>query len=283
MQIEKYCKYCSQIFFYDDGTDVDGLSGVADISANKVKREGFCPRCVDPHYIAGESYKKTVILELFRKHMKDNGVHVAVLDEDSLLIMMQSFPTSWKLFNSNGTYLTINLIIGTRFPGKVGEFEIGQVIKEHRHTTNEYGEFFKYTREIKCLRCGRVVLYNRRDTLEFYLQFKLKQCKNCDPPVGNPNGNTQNLNRNGSEKSEFSERAMAKALNVSRNDYRRHRPTERVPPLPNGTVVNGLIIRQSYWDEDPDSYSPKYILGCEKCKQTFICIQKNVHYLQHRC
>lgn len=281
MQIEKYCKDCNQHFFYDNGID-EGLSGDKS-SIHTIDQVAFCPRCIDPHLVPGQHYKKQTILELFARHLKSKGIVLARLEQDQIVDMMKGFPSTYNLYISNSTYSTVNLDVGTVFQGKNGQFEIGGVIETQRPTTNEHGTFFAYNREIRCLRCKRKTVYSRKDTLQFYLQLKLKQCIHCDVTVTNHKRDTSGLNRNGSEKSEFSDRAMAKALNVSRNDYRRYNITERVEPLPDGTVINGLTIRSSFWDDDPMSYSPKYVLDCPKCKQTFICLQKQVKQQQHFC
>lgn len=261
MPIEQICRHCDKIYF-----------------------EASCPNCIDPHFIPGESYKKQVIIDIFKRHLKKKGVHVASLDSEAILSMMTAFPRTNALYHSNGNYLTITLPFGSRFQGKRGEFELLLVHTKEVKLDNDYNRNrFAYLREVKCLRCGSIVVYNRKSVLEFYIGLVEKCCIHCDPSTSNHIRDTNGLNRNGAEKSEYSDRAMAKALNVSRNDYRRHKITEPVPSLPLGTQIKNLKIILAYWDENPDSYSPKYTLQCIKCNQTFECIQKRVQLVQHFC
>lgn len=277
MQQEKQCSECKQYFFYDDGLNPDG---------DGIEREGFCPTCVDPHFIPGESYYKDVIIEVFRKHLKGKGIAVHKLTREHLINMMGAFVRTHNLYHSNGTFTSVTLEHGTEFEGKEGRFQILLVHRKEliRDEFDIGRERFAYMREIKCCRCGRIVLCNRKQVLEYYLGLIEKACISCDPTYSDHERDCSGLNRNGSQKSELSDRAMAKALNVSRNDYRRYRPTEPVPSLPIGTVVNGLRIVASYWDEHPDSYSPKYKLECPKCKKTFTILQKSINSdLDHFC
>lgn len=280
MQRESYCKHCKKIFYYEDGVD-EGLTGSSD--SITIVPKGYCPVCTDPHFIPGESYRKDVIFNLFKQHLKAHQIAVSVIEDEDLLAMMKTFPSTWNLYSSNGSYTTVTLTIGTRFHGLNGQFEIGQVIRQHQNTTNENGMFFHYMRELKCLRCSKVVIYPRNQILHYYMQLKLKACKKCDASSSDHKRNTSGLNRTGSIKSEFSERALAKALNVSRNDYRRYHFSEPVPALPPGTVVSNLIIQEAYWDEDPSVYAPMYLLFCPKCKKNFTCLQKRVDLQQHFC
>lgn len=275
MQQEKQCTECKQYFFYDDGLNPGG---------DGIEREGFCPTCVDPHFIPGESYYKSTIIEVFRKHLKGKGIAVHKLTEEHLIHMMGAFIRTHSLYHSNGTYNSVTLEYGLEFEGREGRFQILLVHKKELTSEIDYDrERFAYQREIKCMRCGRIVLCNRKQALEYYLGLIEKACVSCDPTYSDHDRDCSGLNRNGSQKSESSDRAMAKALNVSRNDYRRYHFTEPVPSLPIGTVVNGLKIVASYWDENPDSYSPKYKLECPKCKKTFRIIQKNVDSAHHSC
>lgn len=265
MLVEQICRHCNKIFVHDG------------------QREASCPNCIDPHLIPGESYKKQIIIDLFRRHLRKKGVHVASLDNEAILSMMTAFPRTNQLYHSNANYLTVTLPFASRFQGKRGEFELLLVqTKELRLVDSPR---FAYFREIKCLRCNRIVVYSRKQVLEFYIGLVEKCCIHCDHSVSKHDRDTTGLNRNGSEKSEYSDRAMAKALNISRNDYRRHKNEilSPVPSLPLGTIIGNLSVVGSYWDENPDSYSPKYILQCTKCNQAFECIQKRVALIQHFC
>jgi hypothetical protein len=287
--VEKLCRHCETFFYYDDGVDSGGLANSTDRykrdSECQQKRRGFCPKCDDPHYIPGETYQKDVIIQLFKKHLSSKGVNVAPFDKEILVSMMKSFTRTYALYSSNGTFRTFNLLTGSRFKSEWGEFELLAPIPEKTGP-----DTFAYKRGIKCLRCGKVIYVDRKKALEFFIGLHEKSCINCDnnrinnlPDHSDHERNTNGLNRNGSSKSEFSDRAMAKALNVSRNDYRRYHITERVEPLATGTIVNGLTVTEAFWDEDPSSYSPKYVLVCMKCKKTFVCLQKKVQNYQHFC
>lgn len=284
--VEKLCRFCQTYFYYEDGLDLGGLGARNEhdrgLQGRKEKNHGYCPNCIDPHFIPGETYQKEVILHLFKRHLTSHSISIP--DNDTLIEMMKNFPRSYACYTSNGTYRTFNLSTGLIFNGEFGQFQLLEVKVQQTHH-----ELLAYMRNIKCTRCGRVVCVDRKKALEFFVGLKEKCCANCDNKRGHGGmsdheRDTTGLNRNGASKSEFSDRAMAKALNVSRNDYRRHIITQRVEPLPLGTVISkSLLITQAWWDENPDSYSPKYTLECQKCKQIFYCVQKKVQLLQHFC
>lgn len=298
MQVEKECKFCHQFFFYDDGSD-QSLAQLPEhrASERKEKRGGYCPRCIDPHAIPGQNYKKETILLGFRKFLRSKKVDLFGLHDEDIVGMLKQFPRCYSIYTSNSTYRTINVYVGTKFDGLVGEFEMGLV--HERVISAGIGHappHFCYMREIKCLRCNYIAKFELGRTLLYYLGLIPKRCRKCDS-VGKFSKHKRNTSglirwKGGSEKSEFSDRAIAKALNISRNDYRRHfknngKLIKPEPSLPKGTVIQcgdgKLEIVEAFWDENPDSYSPKYRLICPKCKNTFVCIQKRVNNLFHKC
>lgn len=265
---EKFCNICMSYYFYDDEPD----------SLLRVVPKAYCPKCHDPHKIPGQSYYKTVVIECFRRHLQENGVITDGLDDETLASMLQQFPIAYSVYNSNGTFLTFNIPSGTIFEGKNGRFEIGAAyLRQHAGK-------FNYWRDIICCRCHRTTTYATYDVLDFYLGFNPKTCVSCDPHKRN----TQGLNRNGSKPSPKSERAIAKAFNMSVSDYRRHWKNhdsiKPIPALPIGHKLQcNLVVIRAYWDEDPNSYSPKYEIQCEKCKQVFVVLQKKVETVLHVC
>ncbi len=284
-QREKFCKTCGKYYFYEDGVDTPGVGLIRTThgkDGNLTPSHDQCPTCYDPHFLPGCSYYKEYLFDLFCEHLKENRVEVEGLDIESIEEMMTSFPRIYRTYVSNDKFLSFTLYPGDKFDGKYGQFELGDVeeitVKEETTSPRQY----VFKRMIRCCRCGRISKYDKQHTLEFVLGMIEKCCQHCDSKHY-VRGNIDNLNRSGSKKSDFSERALAKALNVSRNDYRRNRPSKRVAPLANGTIVAGLKILDAYWDDDPSSYCPKYLLECPKCLQRFRCIQKNVDRLAHRC
>lgn len=295
MMREKFCQYCEKHFFYEDGVDAHGVDVTRDDNqlrmTERIKITGYCPICIDPHRVRGMTYLKSTIISLFRRHLASKGIQSQYLDDDTVIPMLEQFPRSYALYKSNGTYRTFTILPTTIFAGTYGEFMMGEVaIRQSKRRD----ALIRY-REIQCLRCNFTSLNSIGMTLIFFLGLDEKLCKKCDahswlpekqereklPRKIRTSFNTSGLNRNGSSKSEFSDRALAKALNVSRNDFRRHIITQPEPPLPLGTPVGNLHIMEAYWDDK--TYSPRYLLVCERCKETFDCIQKRVHLMQHFC
>lgn len=264
---EKQCPYCNSYFFYDDNVDSHGvgISRKAGSQGNKIVASGHCPRCIDPHEIPGEAYKKKSVLTRFRDYLERNEVDTSAVDDEILGDMLQGFPRAYSYYNSNGNFRTFNVQTGERFSGKYDDFEIGPLNPD-----------IHYMRSVRCTRCGNIAWYNKTLVLDFFLGLREKVCRYCDPR------DYSHLNR-GSKRSEFSARALAKALNVSRNDFLRHEIIAPEPPLSVGTMINGLEIVKAWWDEDPKSYSPKYRLRCNSCKQEFVSIQKRAHLMDHFC
>lgn len=277
---EKFCNICKLYYFFDDGSDGQGLGRVnAQIDPYKVEwKKGFCPRCNDPHYVSGESHKKEDVIDALRKHLEAYEINTTLIDQATLENMLKEFPKAYAVYTSNGTYTTFNVHAGTIFDGPDGQFEIGGVI------LREGGGYrTSYFRDVKCVKCGRVTQYFRDDVLDFYLGFQQKRCATCDPHYRNTTG----LNRNGRTPSPLSERAIARSLNISRAEYRskieKGERLVRVEPLPNGTMVGKFEVIESYWDDKASSYTPKYKLRCKYCNQTFVCLQKKVYQQQHYC
>jgi len=285
MHREQKCKYCLKYFTYDDGLVDLGLGGNTKSDVGLEARIGFCPACNDPNYVYDLSYKKEMILWVFKKYLQSRKIDTSGIPDDSLIEMMRNFPRMYRAYTSNGTYRTITLFPGTRFEGEYGEFELGISFErnpEHRGIRRVW-----YNRYITCIRCNTKTVASFHKALYFYLGLLEKRCQKCDITQYYPNGkrDTSGLKRAGAAKSEYSDRALAKALNVSRMDYRRNKDiiNKPVPALPIGTVVGVYEILAAYWDEDPKSYSPKYLVRCIDCKQEFRVIQKTVQYTQHWC
>lgn len=256
---EKKCPYCKAFFYYEDRVDEE--------CSDEGRNSGFCPKCVDPHHIPGEAYEKTTIIGLFRKHLKKNGVVIDMFDLDQTIELMKEFPTAYNLWLSNGSFRTFNLLTGTLFEGDSGRFEIGPLKDSGSTYQNRY---------IICCRCKTPTTYSKNDVLTFFMGLEKKRCLKCDRDK-----NDKNLSKNGRPSSEFSERSIARALNVSRNDLRRHKISKPNNPLPLGTVVNGLIIVDAFWDNE--SESPKYRFKCPKCNNIFRCLQKHINDQLHIC
>lgn len=281
---EKFCPHCETYFFYETEVDTHGVSmSYVDNRVKDGKKDitsGYCPRCVDPHRIPGMTYKKKTILSYFRNHLVERGVQVQYLDDETLIQMLTKFPTAHQLYTSNSTYLTFTLVPDLLFNGKYGEYKLGQLKvtpSKTRHAMSTY-------REIICLRCNKTTIASVMLTLYYYLGMKEKQCKKCDYSMyvqGKKPSNISGLNRNGSKPSEYSDRALAKALNVSRNDFRRHLIHIPEPPLPVDTIINGLRIDEAFWCDK--TQAPRYILVCDKCQDEFNCLQKRAYLLQHTC
>lgn len=271
MQVEKVCPYCKKIFLYEDGISEPLFTNTGDRSEDfQERRAGYCPNCVDPYAIPGYSHSKRTILTLFKDLLLKNGVKVEYIDDDTLITLLPDFPRLHTYYKSNGTYLTFNLPPNSLFDGEFGQFELGTT------TDKEY-------REILCKRCNATATYNSTMILRYYFGIEDKRCVHCDAAqyIGNHPRNTSGLMRNGSSKSQYSERAIAKALNVSRNDLRRYKITSRQPSLPLNTVVNGLRIEEAFWEEE--TMTPKYRLVCDECQDEFFCTQKHIHRQQHFC
>lgn len=284
MQREKVCPYCKTIFFYDDGLDDVGLAGSEDTLAQKEPRTGYCPRCVDPNACPGETYEKESILTALKRYLRKEGVLVNTLDNDTLEGMLKEFPRAQSLYLSNGSYRTFTLYTGMTFPGMFGMFELGV----HEYVQSPNVRWINTFRHIKCLRCNRVVKVLKTETLDMFLGMHEKRCFDCDNAAAEHVKANSNLKRGGAQRSEFSARALAKALNVSRNDYTRHPEIQYTPPLPVGhiAVVQSKYkyeILKAWWDESPKSYSPKYLIKCVDCKQEFTCVQKHLKETTHYC
>lgn len=272
---EKCCKYCNLYFQYEDGIDTHGVAVRSQDSRISVsesqRRQGYCPQCNDPHRIRGMSYYKSTILKSLGVHLTKQGIKVEFLDKDTLIEMLKQFPKSYQIFTSNGSFRTFTLMPGLEFDGKYGKFRLGDVRPYH---TKQFG--IRENREIICTRCNFITAINTKAVLKYYLGMELKSCQTCD---------SQYIDRTCNlpipVKSEYSDITLARALNVSRNDFRRHIITKPEPPLPNGSIVNGLRINESFWDEE--TYSPRYSLICDRCKLTFTILQKRVSQLQHFC
>jgi len=221
---------------------------------------------------------------MFKKYLQSKKIDVESIHEDSIIEMMRNFPRTYAAFISNGTYRTITLFPGTRFKGEFGEFELGIAVP---HNPEAFGKSrIWYNRYIICVRCRTQVTVSVQKALFFFIGLNEKRCAKCDLGDYYPDKkrNTNGL-RTGSDKSEYSDRAMAKALNVSRMDYRRYKDKIKkpVPSLVIGTNVGPYEVLAAYWDEDPKSYSPKYLIRCKDCKVEFRVIQKNVENIEHWC
>lgn len=269
MQREKLCTYCNKYFFYEDHSE----ERPNDIT------NGTCPVCVDIRAIPGETYERQTIINRFKMYLKENGVQVELFDEDSLLSMLKDFPKANNLYLSNGTYRTISLFTGTIFDGMYGKFVVGPV--EIKVSNSEDNPNYVHLRQIICSRCKSETTQDKMIVLDFVLGFVEKRCQKCDCAkyVSKHERNTEGLNRNGSHKSDKSERAIAQSLNISLNDLRRHQISKREEPLEDGTIVNGLEIIRAYWDDS--TYSPRYELRCPKCMNIYTCLQKRVELLSH--
>jgi len=283
---EKKCKHCNKYFTYDDGQIDLGLGTYEKTSKEEVveSRYGYCPLCDDPNYVYELSYKKESILWMFKKYLASKKIDVTGISEESIIDMMRAFPRTYATFTSNGTYRTITLFPGMKFHGEFGEFELGISFP---HNPQDLGKSrIWYNRYIICVRCRTQVTVSAMKALFFYIGLSEKRCGKCDIQEYYPDKkrNTAGL-RNGSDKSEYSDRALAKALNVSRMDYRRNKNkhTRPVSSLPVGSVVGCYEIIAAYWDENPSSYSPKYLVRCTDCKQEFRILQKKIASIEHYC
>jgi len=266
---EYFCKRCKKYYFFDDGLDKGLLAPPTDPS--KSKRQAECPVCIDPNRVPGETYSKGTILTALGYHLfkQELGNYKRAVLRD----LIKDYPRAYNLYISNGTYKTITLYTGLKFKGSYGDFEIGPVVKRKirgRIVNN---------RKIRCCRCKNITEVTKMRLLAYYVGFLEKRCGFCNDFFQR---NTSGL-KVGSEKRNDSLRALAKALNVSVSDFRRHSFDKAIPALSTGTVVNGLKIIEVFWDEDPKSYAPKYRLHCAKCGQVFECIQKHVYQLSHFC
>ena len=282
---EHRCPYCKQIFMYDDGVGASPEANIARLPA-------YCPVCVDPNALAGFTYYKESILRAYGYYLENNGIITSVIDRHSLLDMMFSqFPATQKVWTAT-TYRTFTLYDQLPFPN--GLFRVGTCYNRIRPFGN-YMRTYTY-RKIHCNRCERISSASKVGTLWYFFWFKPKYCFNCEPEQvgrsfitdetrwmkGNPNPTFGGKRHLGGVKSDTSLRARAKQLNVSVNDLRRG-ITESDPILSNGTVVNGLTIVKSYWDDRKNVYEPRYLLECQKCQQKFAIAQKRVYTLDHRC
>lgn len=227
----------------------------------------LCPVCSDPHAITGECYEKQSIMNAFVRYLKKEGIRAEELSLEDLENMLEAYPKAYNLFKSNGTYRTVNIPTGTEFEGRYGTFTVMEVCD------------IPINRYVMCNRCEEKACFPRQEILDFFLGFRRKHCLACD--ASRRAKDEGNLNRNGRPRSETSERSLAKALNVSRNDYRRYKPTLPVPALPVGTEINGMTVTEAYWDDT--TLTPKYRLYCPKCNQKFTCIQKRISTIFHYC
>lgn len=269
---EKQCPYCENYFLYEDQLD----GGLVDNSGEKIT--GHCPKCVDPHSIRGETYEKDSILSSLKRHFNQKGIDASDWDKDSLVEALRKFPKAYDLYFSNGTYRTITLYTGTAFDGRFGQFVLGPVIQ--RTIQNQPKPIVLENRLIICCRCNNQHEYGRVETLDMYTGFIEKMCKSCDAIryIGKHKRNVKGLKK-GSDKSDNSLRAKAKALNVSRSELRNNPNIEYHPPLPIGEVVNGLEIIEAFFDEK--TYTPKYKLSCPKCGGIYIITQRKVEQISH--
>lgn len=273
---EKLCNTCQKFFFYDDGLVVEDVTDPRNDGLEKIT--GYCPVCVDPHSVPGETYEKKTILNALKRHLARKDIDTTVLTEEILQNMLKEFPRANAYYNSNNTYKTFTLYTGTIFDGAVGQFELGVAL-----ATESPSGWIHYYRFIKCCRCNSRAKIEKTETLDYFLGLNEKYCRECDSELLNnfPEG------CGGNRKSEFSARAFAKALNVSRNDFQRHPEVQYSPALPDGHIerVGGFQYKiiKSWWDEDPKSYSPKYLIECQKCKQQFEIVQKHLKQTTHYC
>lgn len=285
---QKRCYYCKKIYTYDDGKMSKGLSNRTEAQKKQEQGHGVtvsarCPVCIDPHAILGQTYRKDSILSLFRKYLRSINVDPTYFDNDTILSMMAEHPKMLSLYESNGSYKTVTLHQGVCFEGKNGMFMLDEALLNNKTKGSPIPYFNR--RVIVCMRCGRRSIYRRKSVLILFLGLKLKCCKKCDNPTPQKERkefirNTKGLNRNGRPKSEDSERAKAKILNISRMDLHRHPHwNERVPALPVDTKLGTLVIKRVYWDEK--TMTPKYDLVCTECRQFFTCVQKRVNDLLH--
>lgn len=273
MQTEKQCPYCKKMFFYEDGRDDE---------KDRPTITGYCPQCVDPCSVPGETYLKKTILSAIKRYLQDESIDVTHLDEGTIEAMLKEFPRVHQMYYSNSTYRTFTIYTGTIFEGKYGKFEM--LHSEVIDITDNWDATVRY---IRCCRCNETSRISKTTALDYFLGLHEKQCKHCDAAKWLHNPNT-NIKRGGSQKSEFSARALAKALNVSRNDYMRHPDIEYTPALPEGHIAKvyghyEYKIIKAWWDESPKSYSPKYIVECQKCKQKFEIVQKHLYNTTHYC
>ena len=258
---EKKCPYCNQFFFYEDEIDSHGLILSRNDSRarddEKIRSSGYCPRCVDPNRISGMTYRKSSILKQ--------------LQSDDLELLKKDYPLAYKIYTET-SYHTFTIFPDTIIKGKYGNFRIGILVQR--------GSII--VREIFCIRCKKKSFNSIGNVLRYYLGFSLKQCQKCDAKeyVSKHKRNTKKLKR-GSVVSPYSDLSKARALNVSLNDYRRYSITKPFVPLPLGSEVNGLVIKEAFWDNK--TYCPKYLLICEKCSGQFIVSQKSVQLLEHQC
>ena len=278
---EKKCPYCKQFFFYDDGI-IESLP-----LHEQTKLTGYCPVCIDPNAITGQTYEKTTILTAIKRHLKSKGVEADILDDDTLINMLKEFPRVHGIYYGT-TYKTFTINTGDIFDGERGKFEIRETKSIDLIDSNGTFKGTLWSRCIKCCRCGRIVTVTKTEAMDMFLGLYEKRCVHCDPTVSNHKRNTSNLKRTGAVKSEFSERAIAKALNISRSDFRRAVNPQYTPPLPVGSIVEvgsyfKYEILEAWWDEDPKSYAPKYKYKCLRCNEIFICIQKNIRNGSHYC
>jgi len=287
---EKKCKKCGKYYQYDNGLIESGLGSTNEdrdgIKKESLERKAFCPLCDDPKFISGLSYKKVNILWMFKKYLRSEGIEIDSIPDDSIEEMMRSFPQTYAAYTSNGTFRTITLFPDTKFKGEYGEFKLGIAYPRNPESFG-VGRIW-HDRYIICLRCGKQTTATAQRTLFHYLGLCKKRCKKCDLKHYYPNGkrNTSGLLLGGEHnRSESTDRALAKALNVSRMDYRRNkdRITKPVPSLPVGTLVGPYEIIAAYWDDDPSSYSPKYLVQCTDCKKEFRILQKKIRIVQHWC
>lgn len=287
---EKKCKFCGKYFHYEDGVDTHGVALTREDSrvkaGNKNRITGFCPLCVDPHRTPHMSYRKTTIISVIRKHMIKKGIEGQFLDDDTIIGMLDEFPSAYKLYHGNGSYKTFNLLAGTLIDGRYGKFLLGEVDPKAPVQSKSKKPQLGFLRQVVCYRCKTIRLYDKLSVLKFAMGLKMKCCSSCDSMRlnrGSPiQKNTVGLNRKGSRKSEFSCRSMARALNVSKNDYVRHRITKPEPPLPIGTKIGKFLrVESSFWDEK--TCAPRYILVCDYCGDDFVVLQKRAHLLDHYC
>lgn len=273
MKHEKFCKYCEKYYTFDDGID-DALFSSDELL---VRTESRCPNCIDPRAVPHETYMKKTILNLFRAYLKRRDINADVFEESDIIEMLKEFPRANDLFQSNGNFITVTLYTGMGFQMHGNDYILGPP----NCIRVEYDGETKKTitdRLIQCARCAKSVIVNKMQALSYFIGFEEKYCATCDSWQRNTTGL-----QNGSVKSDSSQRAIAKALNISRSELRNSasRFTKPIPSLPIGTRFGLLEIKEAYWDEDPSAYAPKYTLRCVECGTEFTCLQRQVEQISH--
>jgi hypothetical protein len=211
------------------------------------------------------------MLNLYSVVMRDSGIEMEVLDEETRLGMMfEQFPKTKEIWEAT-SYKTFTLYDPTVF----SHWTLG-LVRERLA-----GGRIRYVREVTCNRCKKVTLASVLKVLCYYVGFKKKLCRHCDGSEI-PGNRLLTTRHTGGTKKAGSLRDRAMKLNVSVNDLRRG-ITESTPVLPNGTQVNGLVITKAYFDEAKNSLEPKYLLQCPKCRNFFGIAQKRVQTIFHRC